>query len=135
MLYFFMLCMRSCREFSSFDIWVVSSISCLRTKTCISLIEAKMIENFEAWKRKTMNFQFVRTFTFLVFETTLVFDLCKESFSGSITQNMSRGKDIICFFMYKDISWLSEIWLDAFNLIFSLQSSSRFHKTKLKYNN
>lgn len=132
MLYFFMLCMRSCREFSSFNVWVVSSISCLRTKTCISLIEAKMIENFEAWKRNTMNFQFVRTFSFLVFETTLVFDLCKESFSGSITQNMSRGKDIICFFMYKDISWLSEIWLDAFNLIFFLTVIITLSQNKIK---
>ena len=132
MLYFFMLCMRSCREFSSFNVWVVSSISCLRTKTCISLIEAKMIENFEAWKRKTMNFQFVRTFTFLVFETTLVFDLCKESFSGSITQNMSRGKNIICFFMYKNISWLSEIWLDASNLIFFLTVIITLSQNKIK---
>ena len=130
-----MLCMKSCLQFFSFNVWVVSSVSCLRTKTCISLIEAKMIEIFEAWKKKTINFRVLRTFTFLVFETTLVFDLCKESFSGSITQNLSRGKGIICFFMYKDISCLSEIWLDAFNLIFSLQSSSRFHKTKLKCNN
>ena len=132
MLYFFMLCMRSCREFSSFNVWVVSSISCLRTKTCISLIEAKMIENFEAWKKKTINFRVLRTFTFLVFETTLVFDLCKESFSGSITQNMSRGKDIICFFMYKDISWLSEIWLDAFNLIFFLTVIITLSQNKIK---